>query len=198
METPFNMMIVGMTNCGKTTYLLNFLETEYKNHFDYVFLICPTFTRNKTYRVWKYVDDPDFFTIACDHDEVERYLKYVTNFAEDTNSLIILDDCANSQSVKKRTSYLVRLGFSARHYGLSTIVITQQLTSIAKPYRDNIRKITTFYNTDSDDMDVIFRKYMPKINLKEKEQIISTLKDKKYSRLEIMLDYPYTHELVVP
>ena len=54
-----------------------------------------------------------------------------------TNSLIILDDCAQSKDVKNRTSEIVNLAFSGRHDGISTIIFTQQLTSIAKPYRDN-------------------------------------------------------------
>ena len=37
MDTPFNMIIAGMTVCGKTYYLLNMLENEYKGHFDYIF-----------------------------------------------------------------------------------------------------------------------------------------------------------------
>ena len=42
------------------------------------------------------------------------------------------------KDVKSQTSKLVNLGFSGRHHGLDTIVITQQLTSIAKAYRENI------------------------------------------------------------
>ena len=49
METPFNMIIVGMTGCGKTYYLLNMLENEYNGYFDYISLICPTYNYNKTY-----------------------------------------------------------------------------------------------------------------------------------------------------
>ncbi len=47
LQTPFNMMIVGMTGCGKTYYLLNMLEEEYFGHFEYIFLICPTYIWNK-------------------------------------------------------------------------------------------------------------------------------------------------------
>ena len=72
-----------------------------------------------------------------------------------TNSLIILDDCASGKCVKNRTSELVKLAFSARHFNLSTIVITQQLTSIAKPYRENISKLVTFYNPNRQDMNEI-------------------------------------------
>ena len=140
------MVIVGMTMCEKTTYLLKLLEEEYKGCFDYIFLISPTFKHNKTYLEWKYINDEDIIVIPCDHDEVEKYLKTVTSYAVGTNSLIILDDCASTQAVKNQTSELVRLGRSGRHYGLSTIVLTQQLTSIAKPYRDQIHKIVTLYN----------------------------------------------------
>ena len=198
METPFNMIIVGMTSCGKTFYLLKLLETDYKNHFENIFLVCPTFVHNKTYQEWKFVNDKDFIVIPCDQDEVECYLKKVVNCAEGTNSQIILDDCASSQAVKNRTSELVKLGFSARHYGLSTIVITQQLTSIKKSYRENISKLVTFYNPSSKDMNTIFDDYLSTLDASEKKQIISTLKNNDYARLEVLLKRPYTHEVVVP
>ena len=34
-KKPFNMIIVGMTACGKTKYLLDFLEKEYFGNFEY-------------------------------------------------------------------------------------------------------------------------------------------------------------------
>ena len=150
--TPLNMIIVGVTGCGKTYYLLKMLENDYKGHFDYIFLICPTYLWNKTYQEWKYKDDKKFFPIPCDQDEVENFLKFVTHHYKDTNSLIILDDCASSQYVKNRSSEIVRLASSARHSGFSTIIITQQLTSITKPYRTNTQILVSFYNPDKNDM----------------------------------------------
>ena len=41
------MIIAGMTACGKTHYLLKMLEEKYKNHFEYIFIVCPTFEDNK-------------------------------------------------------------------------------------------------------------------------------------------------------
>ena len=102
-------------------------------------MICPTFEWNKTYEKWKYDKDEDYIAIPCDQDNVEFYLKYVVNYAAGTNSPIILDDCASSTCVKNRASELVKLAFSARHFNLSTTVIT-------KPYRENISKLVAFYN----------------------------------------------------
>ena len=124
METPFRMMILGASGCGKTHYMLKMLEEEYKGHFEYVFIVCPTFKYNTTCHEWKYIKDPDIFTVGFSHDEVEYYLQIITEFAEGTNSLIILDDCAQSKAVKNRTSELVNLAFSGRHMGVSIIVIT--------------------------------------------------------------------------
>ena len=189
---PFNMIIVGKTACGKTKYLLNLLETNYKGCFEYIFLICPTFVENKTYRCWKYESDEDYITIPCDQDHVDYWLKYIVQSYKGTNSLIILDDCASGKDVKCKTSELVKLGFSARHYSFSTIVITQQLTSIAKAYRENISKLVTFYNPNKKDLQEIFSSYLD-VTKEEEENIKKTLKDRQWSKLEINLIYPYSH-----
>ena len=189
---PFNMIIVGKTACGKTKYLLNLLEMNYKGCFEYIFLICPTFVENKTYRSWKYESDEDYITIPCDQDHVDYWLKYIVQSYKGTNSLIILDDCASGKDVKSKTSELVKLGFSARHYSFSTIVITQQLTSIAKAYRENISKLVTFYNPNKKDLQEIFSSYLD-ISKEEEENIKKTLKDRQWSKLEINLIYPYSH-----
>ena len=114
-----------MTACGKTHYLLNMLEQEYKNHYDYIFIVSPTLEDNKTYQQWIYLNDPDVHELPVTHDNVETILQEITHYAQNTNSLIILDDCAASKDVKNRTSELVKLGFSGRHIGLNTIVVTQ-------------------------------------------------------------------------
>ncbi len=196
-ETPFNMMIVGMTGCGKTYYLLEMIEKEYFRHFEYIFLICPTYNWNKTYQEWEYKDSERFYPIPCDQNSVDDFLKYIMDNFKGTNSLIILDDCASTQSVKNRTSELVNLAFSARHYGFSTIVITQQLTSITKPYRENIAKLVTFYNPSKKDMQAITDDFL-NVEKEEIKDIVQKLKNNKYSRLEISLRCPYTHEVIIP
>ena len=92
METPFNMMIVGMTGCGKSYYLLDMLEKEYFGHFDYIFLICPTYFWNKTYQNWTYKDNAKFYPLPCDQNSVDDFLKYIMDNFKGTNSLIILDE----------------------------------------------------------------------------------------------------------
>ncbi len=195
METPFNTMIVGLTGCGKTYYLLDMLEKEYFGHFSYIFLICPTYFWNKTYQEWIYKDSEKFYPLPCDQNSVDDFLKYIVDNFKGTNSLIILDDCAATQIVKNRVSELVNLAFSARHYRLSTIVITQQMTSIAKPYIENISKLVTFYNPSKKDMQTITDEFL-NVDKEEVRDIVKELKNNKYARLEILLRHPFTHEVV--
>ena len=78
---PDSAMFVGATNVGKTEYLLRILETEYKNHFEFIVIICPTILdKNKTYlsRKWIFYDKNVF--IVCD---VEGKLnEWIKNYLE--------------------------------------------------------------------------------------------------------------------
>ena len=197
MDTPFNMIISSMMACGKPHYLLNMLEKYYKGHFENIFLICPTYFWNKTYQNCKHNDNKRFFLIPCDQNEVDGLHRYITNIYCGTNSLISLDDCASSQSIKNRTSEIVKLGFSARHIGFSTIVSTQQLTAIANPYRENISKWVTFYNPNRKDMQTVLDESLH-VTKEEEKRIIGKLKNNKYARLEILLRHPYTQHIVCP
>ena len=42
-------IICGATGCGKSEFVLDLLETEYKGFFEYVIVICPTWMHNKAY-----------------------------------------------------------------------------------------------------------------------------------------------------
>ena len=141
---PFNALIVGPTNSGKTHFLVNQLCGPFCGKFDYVVLICPTFVYNKT--LYGFAErDPRLYVIIYEQHQVEFLLKVASFSFEGTNALIVLDDCAASKDVKGRTGELVKLGFSARHAGISVWVLTQQLSSIAKPFRENVAAIVMFY-----------------------------------------------------
>ena len=72
------MIVVGMTACGKTRYLLEMLETEYLGVFDYVVLVCPTFSWNKSYTEWPPSKKDDCFVPNdCEQEQVKDGLKLV-------------------------------------------------------------------------------------------------------------------------
>ena len=142
-KIPFNVLIVGPTNSGKTQFLVNQLCGPFCGKFDYIVLVCPTFAHNKAYHPIV-ENDPRMFVIICAQHEVEICLKIVRYFFEGMNTLIGLDDCAASKDVKGRTGQLVNLGFSARHIGISVWVLTQKLPGISASFRENVAAIVLF------------------------------------------------------
>ena len=50
MKEPHTALFVAPAGVGKTHLALNFLESEYKNHFDFIIIICPMLEHNETYK----------------------------------------------------------------------------------------------------------------------------------------------------
>ncbi len=76
------------------------------------------------------------------------------------STAIILDDCASSQDIKNRTGEVTATTFGAKHFNHSLFILTQQLTSIAKPVRENIGKLVVFYTPNRKDIKLICNEYL--------------------------------------
>jgi len=164
---------------------VNQLCGAFRGRFDYVVLISPTFAHNRTlYRLAE--RDPRLYVIICEEHQVQFFLKLPSLFFEGTNTLIVLDDCAALKDVKDRTGELVKLGFSARRSGISVWVLTQQLSSIAKPFRENVAAIVLFYTPSA-----IFEEYAGELSHDELRQMIARLKERKFAHLIFSLRHPF-------
>ena len=112
-------------------------------------------------------------------------------FLEGTNALIILDDCAASKYVKGRTGQLVNLSFSARHMGINLWVLTQKMTSITASFRENVAAIVLFYTPSAKTTKAIFEDYAGDLTQDKYKELISKLKESKFSHLVFSLRHPY-------
>lgn len=191
---PFNALIVGPTNCGKSQFVVNQLCGPFRGKFDYVVLICPTLLLNKTYFNFA-PNDPCFFLIDCRNDQVDRCLKHIFTLFEGTNTLIILDDCAFSNDVKSRSGELVKLAFSGRHAGFSTWVISQKLTAITASFRSNAAAVVVFYTQSEVELKAIFGDYGARLDAKKRKEIIKEMFEKKFSYLIFSQRHPFEIKL---
>ena len=183
---PFNVLIVGPTNLGKTQFLMNQLCGPFNGKFDFIVLICPTFAYNKTlYRFGE--RDSRLYVLICEQHQVEIWLKLASFAFEGTNTLIVLDDCTASKDVRGRTRELVKLG-------ISVWVLTQQLSSIAKPFHENVAAIVLFYMPSAKTMKAIFKEYAGELSHDELRQMISRLKERKFAHLIFSLQHPFSIE----
>ena len=199
-KIPFNMIITGPTNCGKTKYLIEQLRGPFRKVFEYIVLICPTYANNRTYRGFAQGDkrflilSPD----ASNSDEIDSLLTDVSLLFSGTNTLLILDDCAVSKDLKQRSNKFVDLAFSGRHHGLSVWVLTQQLTSITEPFRENVSCVVTFHNPSQIGMKTLFEDYGGDLDTETRKKFMKLLKTERYSRLCLSLRYPFECYLEIP
>jgi len=108
---------------------------------------------------------------------VELCLKIASFVFEGANILIVLDDCAASKDVKWYTGELMKLSFSARHANISMWLLTQQLSSIAKPFCENVVAIVLFYTSLAKTMKAIFEDYVGELSQDDLKRLIARLKE---------------------
>ena len=193
---PHNMLVSGVTNCGKTRFILDLLEKEYRNVFDNIVIFCPTFFFNKTYERKWILTDKNVYIIypQAVKDYLDTVLRFTIETFKGSNTLLIIDDCANLQDSKKKVSELCNLAFSGRHYGITVWLLNQKYNSIVKDFRENIRILVLFFNKDETAMKQALEEngIIPK---DQRQKIIDHLKKTKGSKLILRLENPYIFKI---
>ena len=105
---PYSAVFVG-----KTEYLLRILETVYKNHFEFIVIMCPTILdNNKTYLSRKWIFDYKNVFIMCDvKGKLNEWIKLFQNTLKGCQTLFIIDDCSAEGEINKKRDALSELAF---------------------------------------------------------------------------------------
>ena len=192
-KPPFNMLISGITNCGKTHYALDLIENAQSAQvFDYIVIYCSTYLVNETYDR-KFIYDNKYVIVITD-DNLDELLEKNMEFFSGSRTLFLIDDCANLHDSKMKESAICKLAFHGRHHNISTWIITQKYNAIVKDFRDNIKMLILFFNKDRDSMESALKQN----NIIPKEQVndvINTLKNNRGSKLIMRLDHPFDYKI---
>jgi len=70
-------------------------------------------------------------------------------------------------------------------------VLTQQLSSFAKPFRENTAAIVLFYTPSAKTTKSIFEEYAGELSHYELKQIIPKLEENNFAHLIFSLRYPF-------
>jgi len=74
-------------------------------------------------------------------------------------------------------------------------VLTQQLSSIAKPFRENVAAIVLFYTPSAKTTTAIFEECAGELSHDELRQMIARLKERKFAHLIFSLRLPFENQL---
>ena len=96
MKEPHTALFIALTGVGKTHLALSLLESEYRNHFDFIVIICPTLRYNSTYKSQGWVwNDPELILEEPGNQLYYLIKKYSKSFAGSKTLFLINDIIAN-------------------------------------------------------------------------------------------------------
>ena len=116
-KKPHTSMFIGQAGCGKTHLVLELIEKEYKKHFDYIVIICPTLRENSTYHAKEWMKDNDKVWLVEPKENLYQWSKKLSGLLRFFEVLFIVDDIIANENLDKRIQPLSELSISGRHRG---------------------------------------------------------------------------------
>ena len=88
-------------------FLLQLLETEYKNHFEFIVILCPTILDTKTYPSRKWILDDKNVSIMCEIEgKLNEWIKLSKNTLKGHQTLFIINDCSAEGKINQKNEML--------------------------------------------------------------------------------------------
>ena len=109
MKEPHTALFVAPNRVGKTPLALSLLETEYRNHFDFMVIICPTLRYNSMYKSRSWVwNDPDVIPIEPGN-QLYYLTEKISNLLTGDKTLFLIDDIIADETLDKHWQPLLEL-----------------------------------------------------------------------------------------
>ena len=133
MKEPHTTLFIAPTGVGKTHLASSLLETEHRNHFDFIVIICPTLRYNSTYKNRSWVwNDPDVIPIEPGNN-LYYLSEKISNLLAGDKTLFLIDEIIADETLDKHHQPLLELAISGRHRGHCLWLLTQSYTAVFNP-----------------------------------------------------------------
>ena len=202
---PHCAIICGQTGCGKTEFVLDLLEDEYRQVFTNIIILCPTIQWNKAYKNREWIGDVSkpksknikiYNPIVKGEEKLQELLRNFFKKYAGYPTLYIIDDCSATKELTKKKDMLSELAFSGRHAEQSVWVISQRYNSVLKDLREQTKWLCMFYTKDRDSFDNCLRENDVIPTLEERQRMKEELKKKKHRKLILKTDQPTNYWLI--
>ena len=139
MKELHTALFVAPTGVGKTHLALSLLEDEYRNHFNFMVIICPTLRYNSTFKsrswVWNVIPiEPG--------NQLYYLIKKISNLLAGDKTLFLIDDIIADETLDQLRQPLLELAISGRH---SLWLSTQSYTAIPNNIRRQAKILYVWY-----------------------------------------------------
>ena len=136
---------------------MSLLETEYRNHFDFIVIICPTLRYNSTYKNQSWVwNDPDVIPIEPGN-QLYYLIEKISNLLAGDKTLFLIDDIIADETLDKCRQPLLELARLERHRGHSLWLLIQSYTAVLNNIRRQAKMLYVWYPKNRMDLNTIHK-----------------------------------------
>ena len=155
MKELHSALFIALTGVGKTHLALSLLKNEYRNHFDFIVIICPTLRYNSTYKSQGWVwNDPDVIPIVPGN-QLYYLIEKISNLLAGSKTLFLIDDIMADETLDKHCRPLLELAISGRHKQHSLWLLTQSYTAVLNNIRRQAKMLYVWYLKKRTDLNTI-------------------------------------------
>ena len=196
MKEPHTSLFVAPTGVGKTHLALSLLESEYRNHFDFTVIICPTLRYNSTHKSQGWVwNDPDVIPIEPGN-RLYYLIEKINNLLAGLTTLFLIGDIIADQALDKRHQPLLELAISGRNRDHSLWLLTQSYTAVPNNIRRQAKMLYVWYPKNRTDLNTI-HKENDVIGQEELARVKAQLKRGKHTCLIMRMEYPRAYKILL-
>ena len=190
MNEPHTALFVAPTGGGKTHLALSLLENEYRKHFDFIVIICPTLEHNEIYKSQGWVwNDPDVIPIEPDNN-LYYLIEKISNLLPGSATLFFINDIIANKALDKCRQPLLGLAISGRHRQHSLWLLTQSYTAIPNNIRRQAKMLYIWYPKNRTDLNIIHEENDVIETQEELARAKAQLKQGKHTCLIMRMEHP--------
>ena len=194
LKEPHTALFIAPTGVGKMHLALNLLENEYKNHFDFIVIICSTLANNETYKsrgcVW---NDPDVIPIEPGNN-LYYLIEKISNLLAGSVTLFLIDDIIANEALDKHHQPLLSLAILGRHRGHLLWLLTKSYTAIPNNIRRQTKMLYVWYPKNRTDLNTIHEEN-DVIEMGELANVKEKLKWGKHTCLIMRMEHPRAYQV---
>ena len=189
MKEPHTALFIARTGVGNTHLALSLLETEYRNHFNFIVIISPTLRYNSTYKNRNWVwNDPDVIPIEPGN-QLYHSIEKISNLLAGDKTLFLIDIIIADETLDKCRQPLLELVILGRHRGHSLWLLTQSYTAVPNNIIRQAKMLYVWYpknrmdlNTNHEENDIIGPEKLARVK--------AQLKRGKHTCLIMRMEHP--------
>jgi len=172
-KVPCNILLVAMTNGGKSHYCVHKLLPQLGKQIDRLVIMSPTLELNGDYDHIK-ADDKSVFKVSKNiSDAFEEIIKSQSALFDSYKMgmikksqvpqvCVILDDCISERILQGERSVVSKFSIKSRHYRISLVIMTQRINALPRQLRLNCKYFICFSVAGYSELERVMLEYVPK------------------------------------